>query len=484
MGKIKSGSDMVKKSRKSINSRWIKSILAVTVIVLVVLAVAILYSVYTRYITVTELTIKAKISSTVDSYFSYYDTEDADMFAIGANNYVEHFNSKDKMELLVLDEKGVTVVSSNAFGASSTMSMDDYYIALGNETRTGMCLNETVTKEKIMSLTYILRNENGKNYGALRFLVSMEETNNQFVMVLVLIIMIFSLIILFITLSGNYFVSSIVKPVEKINEITKVIAKGDFSVRIESDTDDEIGELSESINEMADQLNQIDKLKNEFISTVSHEIRTPLTAIKGWGETLKSVDNDSELMDKGLDIIINETARLSDMVEELLDFSRMQNGNMKINYSVFDLVSVIDNIYLGYKKKAELEYKQLINDIPYDMQMFIEGDQDKINQVLINIVDNAIKYTDKNDIIKIGVESNEKYVTIYCNDSGKGISEKDLPHIKEKFYKADSTIRGTGIGLAVANEIVNRHNGKLNVYSKIGEGTTVEVILPIYATEE
>lgn len=481
---INKGCDKVKKSRKSINSRWLKSILAATVVILLTLAAVILYSVYNRYITTAELTIRARISSSVDSYFKYYDTEDEDMFAVGANNYVENFNYKDIMELLVLDSEGKTVVSTNAFGASSTALMLDYNEALKSDSRIGVCLNKTLTNEKVITLTYILRNDSGENYGALRFLCSMEDAYEQFIKVTILIILIFSLIILFITVSGSYFVSSIVKPVEKINEITKVIAKGDFTVRLENDSDDEIGELSESINEMANQLNQIDKMKNEFISTVSHEIRTPLTAIKGWGETLKSINNDPELTNKGLDIIISETLRLSDMVEELLDFSRMQNGNMKINYNVFDLVAVIDSVYLGYKQKAESESKQLIKDISDNAHLFIEGDQDKIRQVLINIIDNAIKYTEKDDVIKIGLERNEKYVTIYFIDSGKGISEEDLPHIKEKFYKADTTIRGTGIGLAVADEIVKNHDGKLDIESKIDEGTTVKITLPIYAMED
>lgn len=474
----------MKKNRKSINSRWVKSILAVTIVILLALASAILYTVYNNYISSAELTIRARISPTIDNYFSYYDTDDDDVFSLGANNYVENFNYKDIMEVLVLDENGKTVASSNAFGASSTAYYQDYDDALVSSNRIGVSLNKTGTDEKIMSLTYILRNENGKNYGALRYIVSLEGAYNQYIKIAVIVILIFMLIILFITLLGSYFVSSIVKPVEKINEITKVIAKGDFTVRLESNTDDEIGELSESINEMASKLNQIDKIKNEFISTVSHEIRTPLTAIKGWGETLKSIKDNEELTIKGLDIIISETSRLSDMVEELLDFSRMQNGSMKINYNVFDIIPVIDNVFLSYKQKADSENKQLIKDISDNAHLFIEGDQDKIKQVLINIIDNAIKYTEKDDVVKIRLERNEKYVTIYFIDSGKGISEKDLPYIKEKFYKADNTIRGTGIGLAVADEIIKSHSGTLNIDSKLNEGTTVKITLPIYATEE
>lgn len=474
----------MKSRRKTIKSRWIKSILTVTVAILFVLACAILFSVYTRYITTAELTIRARISSTVDNYFSNYSVHDEEYFALGANDFVENFAYKDIMEVLVLDRNGNTVVSSNAFGASSTSNNQDYIDALKSENRTGVSINRTTTGEKVLAVSYILKNSDEESFGALRYLVSLEDAFDQLSVITVIIFLVFGLMIILITSLGGYFVSSIVQPVEKINDITKVIAKGDFSVRIDSDTDDEIGELSESINEMASKLNEIDKMKNEFISTVSHEIRTPLTAIKGWGETLKNISNNPELTDKGLDIIIKETSRLSDMVEELLDFSRIQNADLKINYSIFSLKEVIFDIYLNYRQRAESESKTLINNIKNEEPILIEGDESKIRQVFINVIDNALKYTDENAVIKIGLERNQKYVTIYFTDNGKGISAKDLPHIKEKFYKADNTVRGAGIGLAVADEVIKKHGGNLSIRSEIGKGTTVDIILPIHSAEE
>lgn len=474
----------MEKGRKTIKSRWIKNILAVTIAVLIALALTILYSVYTRYITTAELTVRARLSSTVDNFFSYYNTNDENFFALGANDFVENFAYKDIMELLVLDKNGETVVSSNAFGASVTSGNEDYSEALVSYNCTGMSVCKTVDGERVLALSYILRNDTGENYGALRYLVSLEDAYKQFFYISLLVILFFGLIITFLSISGRYFVSSIVRPLEKINSITKVIARGDFSVRLNSDTDDEIGELSESINEMTSRLKEAEAMKNDFISTVSHEIRTPLTAIKGWGETLKNINNNPDLTSKGLDIIISETERLSDMVEELLDFSRMQNGNMKFNFEAFNIVEVLDEVYLTYKQKAETENKQLTKFYDSESCLLIKGDEGKIRQVLINIADNALKYSDESSCIKIGLERNEKYVTIYFIDNGRGISEKDLPHIKEKFYKADNTVRGTGIGLAVADEIIKQHNGNLNIRSKIGEGTVAEIVLPVWLTEE
>ena len=475
---------MKARKRKTIKSRWIQNILMVTVAILIVLAVTILYSVYTRYITTAELTIRARISSTIDNFFSNYNTSDDNSFAIGANDFVKNFAYKDIMEALVLDRDGKTIVSSNAFGASATVSNQDYRDALVSDNRTGVSVNKTLTGEKVMALTYVLVNATGENYGAIRYLVSLDDAMDQFKIITVIIILFFSLIIILITLLGRYFVSSIVQPVEKINQITKVIAKGDFSVRLETDSDDEIGELSKSINEMAGKLNEIDKMKNEFISTVSHEIRTPLTAIKGWGETLKTINNDPMLTDKGLDIIISETSRLSVMVEELLDFSRMQNDNLKMNFNIICLNEVAYDVFVIYRQRAESENKTFVSELNNAEKVFIKGDEAKIRQVLINIIDNALKYTDEKALIKIGLERNQKYVTMYLTDNGKGISKKDLPYVKDKFYKADNTVRGTGIGLAVADEIIKKHGGTLNIKSEIGKGTTVEAVLPIYNPEE
>lgn len=474
---------MSQRRKKSIKSRWIKSILAVTVIILLALASVILYSVYTRYITAAEMTIRARISPAIDHFFSYYNNGDEDFFALGANEFIESFTYKDRMELWVIDKNGKIVATSNAFGASSTRDFQDYNDALISYNHTGIDRTTTGSGENVLALSYILRDASGKNYGALRYLVSLDESYKQFFLITLLVLFSFASIIVLITLLGRYFVSSIVKPVEKINQITKEIAKGEFNVRIETNSDDEIGELSDSINEMARQLNEIDKMKNEFISTVSHEIRTPLTAIKGWGETLKNISNDPDITNKGLEIIISETSRLSDMVEELLDFSRMQNGEIKIFPETFDISVLINDIYLSYKQRAQAENKELILSIKDNARVSIDADQPKIKQVIINLLDNALKYTNENGEIKISVDRNQKFITISVIDNGKGIDQTDLPHIKEKFYKADNTVRGTGIGLAVADEIIKNHGGVLNISSEPGFGTVAEVTLPIHAVE-
>lgn len=468
-----------KNKKGSIKSRWIKHILIVTIGALFLLMCILLYSASARYYNAAEVTIRARISKSVDTYFAYYNDGDESHFAKGASGYIESFQYKDIMEVWVLDKDGNVIISSSGFSVPEGGEYADYNAALNSDTNTAVEQIVTATGEPVTAMTYILRSDSGKQYGAIRYLISMEEMYSQLAFLWLIIILCFLLIVIMITMSGQYFVSSIVNPVGEICKTTGEIAKGNFNVRIKNDYyDDEIGDLCSSINNMAKQLSEIDKMKNEFISTVSHEIRTPLTAIKGWGETLKQTGESSELTKRGLDIILEETTRLSSMVEELLDFSRMQNDSMKLIISEVNLMNVLNQVYMIYNKKAEADGIRLILEI-FNNEIYVVGDADKIRQVFINILDNAIKYTPDGGEVKIAVERIKKCAKIIFSDTGCGISPEDISHVKEKFYKANNTVRGTGIGLAVADEIVNKHNGQINIQSELAKGTVVEVILPL-----
>ena len=469
----------------SIKARWIKSILLVFAAIMFLFSCIIIYSSCTRYFNYAELTMRARNSRSVDTFFSIYNTGDPDTFTMGAYEFVENFQYKDIMEVWVIDKNRKLVVSSSGFSESASSDWKDYDLALEAKDRIGVKRLKLSSGEPVTAMTYILRDSSGNNYGAVRYLISMKEMYNQLHMIVIIVLASFILVVALMTISGMYFVSSIVNPVSKICTTTSQIAKGDFSARIDYDYDhDEIGDLCVSINYMAQQLSEIEKMKNDFISTVSHEIRTPMTAIKGWGETLKNVGNNPVLLDKGLDIIVSETERLSAMVEELLDFSRMQNGKIRIVNEEIDLLYIIEHVYNIYKQKAINEKRNLSLELNGNTDIRLIGDKDRIRQVIINILDNAIKYTPENGNISISVARIQKYVKIIISDSGKGIPQKDLPHIKEKFYKADNNVRGTGIGLAVADEIIKMHAGEINISSEVGKGTTVEIILPIINKED
>ena len=235
---------------------------------------------------------------------------------------------------------------------------------------------------------------------------------------------------------------------------------------------------------MASELSNAEEMKNDFISSVSHELRTPLTAIKGWGETAKmSVGSDPELVEKGISVILTEADRLQGLVEELLDFSRIQSGRLSVNMSRMDIAGILDEAAEMYDEIAR-QVNIIVKIIrPYTLPPVI-GDINRLKQVFINIIDNAVKYTIKDGFVDIKVTVEEGFIRIRVSDTGVGIPEKDIDRAKEKFFKSNKTVRGSGIGLAVADEILKQHKGLLFLESQENVGTTVTIVLPVAPEEE
>ncbi|MBQ1944599.1 MAG: HAMP domain-containing histidine kinase, partial [Ruminococcus sp.] len=270
------------------------------------------------------------------------------------------------------------------------------------------------------------------------------------------------------------------------------IAQGDFSAteKIEHKYDDEIGDLCDAVSDMAKDLQTTEQMKNDFISRVSHELRTPLTAIKGWAETMQLGERgtiDRRTFDRGMGVIIKESGRLTGIVEELLDFGRIQSGRMVLMKEKVDILAEFDETVYMLKERAVEEGIHLLYDDPDFLLPPIYGDRNRLKQVFLNILDNALKYTPKGGVVAAQVlytKDNPDEIKIVVTDSGCGIPAEDLPRVKDKFYKANQNVGGSGIGLAVADEIMNLHNGKLEIESGEGVGTTVTLTFPVYKEGE
>ncbi|MEG2039208.1 MAG: HAMP domain-containing sensor histidine kinase, partial [Oscillospiraceae bacterium] len=336
-----------------------------------------------------------------------------------------------------------------------------------------------INGENVYAVTY-LSPVNNDDLSALRYVTSLSKVDSQIIVFIAIIACISIAIIFFVIMSSSYFISSIVNPVSDIGDTARRIAQGDFKARLTKINDDELGELCDIINHMAEELQTTENMKNEFISSVSHELRTPLTAIKGWGETLLCDETiDRETMNKGMSVIIKETQRLSGMVEELLDFSRLQSGHMKLVMGKLDIVAELEDAVLMFTERAKRDGMDLVYE-ETDGFYIVLGDVNRLRQVFVNIIDNAIKYSDCGGTITISINQKDTFVQIFVQDTGIGIAATDLPQVKNKFYKANTTRRGSGIGLAVADEIINLHGGHLEIDSVEGQGTTVIISLPIY----
>lgn len=484
---------MTEKSEKSglrrmsgITRRWIFNTLIVVVIILLIFSFMFIIVIRDYYYSTVDMKLSSQYSDSVANFFSSYTGQTEERFEMVAREYVENFSQKDIMEVWVIDSNGDVIISSSGFDIEDQV-IPDYALALKSKTRNAVYSGNNNYGESIRAQTFLLPPVNGEETGAVRYIISMSNIKLQLVEFSVLIFVIFAIIVLLITFSGLFFVQSIVQPVNEINEIAKRIAAGDLSARTPPQKyNDEISELCESINYMAEEISSSDKMKNDFVSTVSHEMKTPLTAIKGWGETLLSIgDSDPSLTKRGIEVIINESSRLTGVVEDLLDLSRIMNGRLTLRTEKIDILAELDETIFVFKDRSMREGIELIYNAPHNPAP-TEGDPDRIKQVFVNVLDNAFKYTEQGGKISVFVEvippkdGDEKAtLKIYIEDTGCGISEEELPKVKQKFYKSNISVRGSGIGLAVCDEIVNMHNGSLEIESELGVGTCVTIIFPV-----
>ncbi|CAB1242447.1 Sensor histidine kinase [Ruminococcaceae bacterium BL-6] len=460
-----------------ITRRWILNSLGIIVLVLVTLIITLSFVVQSYVYNGIQQTINGR-SGELTNVFSGYGKRTASEFSASARNYVENSPSKETMEMMVLNSQGKIIITSTGFAPDQDQPMPDYRLALQSPDGYGTWKGKLSSGEKVMAVTRLIRNDNGSVLGGIRYAVSLEEADRQVFTIVGLLMLAGCLIILFVIFSSTYFIKSIVGPIKQIGATAKRIAQGDFNARIEHVSDDEIGELCRTINDMAVELGTAEKMKNDFISSVSHELRTPLTAIKGWAETMQQFgENDRENYEKGMGVIIRESERLSGIVEELLDFSRMQSGRMSLTMDKIDILAELGEAVYMFSERAQTEGKFLLYEEPAMLSPVL-GDINRLRQVFVNIIDNALKYTKSGDTINVTAEEKEGKIFVVISDNGCGIPAKDLPNVKKKFYKANQTVRGSGIGLALADEIMALHSGSLTIESQEGVGTSVTITIP------
>lgn len=463
---------------KGITKRWVFNSLGLVIFVLTILVISFALIMRGYFYSGIQQTISGR-SNELANIFSGYSWQSPIGFSKTVRSYVEEFPDEKLMELMVFNDKDEILITSTGFPPKYDNEMPDYELAKESDDNCGFWTGVNSSGEKVMAVTRILYGQYGSSLGAVRYVVSLEDADSRIFYGVMFLLGISILIILFVILSGLSFVKSIVIPVTEVVEIAKTIARGNFKTKIKKKYDDEIGELCDTINYMAEELDASEKLKNDFISSVSHEIRTPLTAIKGWAETMQDgSDIDKSVMKRGLDIIVHETERLSGIVEELLDFSRLQSGRMIINKDKIDILAEIGEAVYMFKDRASAEGKTLTYNEPRVLSP-IRGDKNRLKQVFINLIDNALKYTPSGGGVSVSASEKEGKILINITDNGCGIPHEHLDKIREKFYKANSTQRGSGIGLAIVDEIVSLHNGSMEIISEENFGTTVILSFPV-----
>ena len=394
---------------------------------------------------------------------------------------VQNYERKDRLELQFVDESGHIVASSYGLFADERVATDEIPRALSTRSAVYFVGQNPLTDERIMSVATPMIYSDGRVVGVLRFVTATRNADRFILLSLMVAMVAAGIMVGVVYLSSRMYLKSILVPVSEITETAKRIAGGSYGVQIQKKFDDEIGELADTINDMSNQISQSERMQSEFVSSVSHELRTPLTAITGWGETLLSGDVDADETRRGITIILREARRLTSMVEELLEFTRMQDGRFTLNVRKCDLRAEFEDMIFMYGSRLrqegiELEYEDSDDDVPE-----LSCDPERMRQVFLNILDNAAKHGGEGKKITASLRREGDQAVFCIRDYGPGIPPEELPLVKKKFYKGSSKARGSGIGLAVCEEIVTMHGGKLELSNAEGGGALVTVRLPIEA---
>ena len=461
---------------KSIRSKVLKNFLIVIILTVLILDVLTLLCLRGYYYKTTQDTLVNQLEGYINFYQKYFSNNKL------IDNIYENmdvFWSTNEEQVEILDSDGKLLMDSYGVRDPEILSTPDITKAKAGEIGvwTG---NVSNYNEKIMIVSKAINSKIDPNetIGIVRIIFSLKEVQKLINSFSKLFLIISIIVIALGIIMSLIIAKDIVSPIKKITAVAKEMAKGNLNIRSDVADNIEIAQLSKTLNYMGCEVEKREKLKNEFISSVSHELRTPLTSIKGWAITLKYDCSDMDTVALGLDIIEKESDRLTEMVEELLDFSKLINGVISLNikeHKVKDFIQYIEN-YM--RPRAEREGKEFSISIDENVG---KGyfDENRIKQVLSNVIDNAFKFTDENGKISLNAKIEEEYLVFRVKDNGSGISSKDLPRVKDKFYKGKNSKSRNGIGLSISDEIVTLHRGNLEVISKENQGTEIVIRIPL-----
>lgn len=467
--------------KRGIRSRWARNTLLPVSLLLILGAFAGCFSISNYYRSAMLTRMKTNAETTSD-FFNRYLVSASDFYT-AARSFTNEFSDKDVIEMQTVSVTGDIIYSSSGLATGFSPGTPDTEACAVSRRICDYTGKDSLTNERVISVTTPLYNSEGKLSGFFRFVTSMERADRTIITLSMLFILAAALIFLLIFMTSIYFIRTIVTPVRRINETAKKIAAGKYGEKINDTYNDEIGELAETINFMSVEIGRSEQVKNDFISSVSHELRTPLTAINGWAETLNDNMDSPAILKRGLSVITKEAANLKSMLDELLDFSRMQSGRMVVHFGQVNVADEIDDVTFSFSETLKqddfsVSFENKLGDV------WISADRARLRQVFVVLIDNARKHSREGKQLDITLEQSffregHPCVMLTFRDYGAGIPEAELPHVTEKFYKGSSKRPGSGIGLAVAKEIVTLHDGSLLIRNaEDGTGTVITIKLP------
>jgi len=455
---------------KGIRGRLTANFLIVIIFTVAILEMFLIYIVKQNYYNSLEGSLNNQIKICADMYTQYFsDTSLQDNVLYN----VDAFWNQSNAEVQVVDTAGNIIMDSQGT-ISPEMAGNDIKEALDGKTGTWVGY---INGQKVMAVANPLKS-NDQIVGVLRFITSLSAVDQDIVKTEQIFILIGLFVILIVGSVSIFLANTIVVPLQEVTDVAQRMAAGNFQIKSKKMRDDEVGKLSDTLNYLADEIVKKEELKNTFISSVSHELRTPLTSIKGWAITLQGEDfQQKEMLSDGLTIIAKESDRLTQMVEELLDFSKFVSGRIKLNPEDVNLINLIEHLHKQLTPRAVRENIDFVVDYPEDMPN-IYADVNRLKQLFINLLDNAFNFNQPGGYIHFKAEIQEEDFKFTISDNGCGIGTDELPMVKEKFFKGKSSPSKNGIGLSICEEIVNLMGGRLEIMSELKKGTDVVIILP------
>ncbi len=460
--------------KKSIKTRLVGNF--IIIILISVLAFEGLLVYFTRFYFYSNMEniLTNQVETASDFYTRYFSNVPLEVNIIDNSDV---FWKQTNAQVQIVSAEGIVLLDSEGLEGPGKISEKDFLEALKG--RKGVWTGNTIAgggKEHVMAVSYPLKSD-AEQVGVLRFITSLKDVDKIIFNITLIFIIIGIFVIAVSVVISLILAHSIVHPLKDVTNAAELMARGELDTRISKSRDDEIGLLSDTLNYMVREVQNRERVKNDFISLVSHELRTPLTSIKGWANTIIDDDfTDREILKDGLNIIVKESDRLTNMVEELLDFSRFVSGKVELKKEKTDVSGIIDYIEKHMSTRAKKEnigFSAECEDMPE-----IELDKNKIKQVLINLLGNSFKFTQQGGIVALKAFFEDGFAIFRVEDNGCGISGEELPLVKEKFFKGKNSNSQTGLGLSICDEIIKMHGGELKIESELGKGTVVIVRLP------
>lgn len=461
---------------KSIRSKLLKNFLIVIVSTVLILDILTIICLKGYYYKNTQNTLENQLESSINFYQKYFANN-----KLMENIYdnVDVFWNTNEGQVEILDPDGELLMDSYGIRDNELLSTPD--ISKAKNGGIGVWTGKVNSyNEKVMIISKGINSKVDENemIGIVRIIFPLGEVHKIVDSFSILFLFISIIVIALGIIMSLIIARDIVNPIKKITMVAKEMAKGNLDIRSDVADNIEIEQLSKTLNYMGGEVDKRERLKNEFISSVSHELRTPLTSIKGWAITLKYDCSDMDTVALGLDIIEKESDRLTEMVEELLDFSKLINGVVSLNKKENDVRVLVEFITNYMKPRAIREGKEF--------NLFVEEDigkayfdENRLKQVLSNVIDNSFKFTNENGKISLTALKENENLILIVKDNGIGINGDDLPRVKDKFYKGKNSKSRNGIGLSICDEIVKIHNGTLSIESKENEGTSIVIKIPL-----